>query len=410
MFNLSYFDFKIPGSQLPMTRAALLCTILTSKKHSDGISKLVVKADLDKMKGTLKDKTAALEQLLTDGWKQVQVSPVSNNIKALAWGKFAVRMILHLLSKEKHSREKPFESVQQMVKQFQVDLSGTQSTGGVSSPNQTAGGASNVTQDPQVHDLLTASKTELAFLEHKHLQIGYAYSCKDHGDKVFYLAKSEKDHMVFTHEPLFGPEEEVKVPFEDLKQWRPTKKAMPRLCPEEVKSLKLAHISSLTEAELKKAEVQALLISAYKDSITSAQDSLMYAMLPQVALFSSQKLKKNDLVLYPLGSVQPLKMKEGKKSKAIILEYQNEKFQLQPWKGLTYFTQDAEGMLVAYNYVGIASDSDSVNMVQKVTTYKGLKIPVLTNSVAVAKETILLKADDEDGKEQAASSKRRKAG
>ena len=93
----------------------------------------------------------------------------------------------------------------------------------------------------------------------------------------------------------------------------------------------------------------------------------------QVALFSSQKLKKNDLVLYPLGSVQPLKMKEGKKSKAIILEYQNEKFQLQPWKGLTYFTQDAEGMLVAYNYVGIASDSDSVNMVQKVTTYKGLR-------------------------------------
>ena len=46
MFSLSHFDFKIKENQLPMTRAALLCTILTSKKHADGISKLVYEADL----------------------------------------------------------------------------------------------------------------------------------------------------------------------------------------------------------------------------------------------------------------------------------------------------------------------------------------------------------------------------
>ena len=44
-----------------MTRAALLCTSLTSKKHADGISKLVYEADLDKMKGALKEKTVKME-------------------------------------------------------------------------------------------------------------------------------------------------------------------------------------------------------------------------------------------------------------------------------------------------------------------------------------------------------------
>ena len=61
MFRLSHFDFKIKENQLPMTRAALLCTILTSKKHADGISKLVYEADLDKMKGALKEKTVKME-------------------------------------------------------------------------------------------------------------------------------------------------------------------------------------------------------------------------------------------------------------------------------------------------------------------------------------------------------------
>ena len=67
MFQLSHFDFRIKENKLPMTRAALLCTILTAKKHADGISKLVYKADLDKMKGSLKDKTVKMEELLKEG-------------------------------------------------------------------------------------------------------------------------------------------------------------------------------------------------------------------------------------------------------------------------------------------------------------------------------------------------------
>ena len=66
-----------------MTRAALLCTILTSKKHADGISKLVYEADLDKMKGALKEKTVKMEQLLREGWKQVQQHKGSEAIKGL---------------------------------------------------------------------------------------------------------------------------------------------------------------------------------------------------------------------------------------------------------------------------------------------------------------------------------------
>ena len=105
-----------------MTRAALLCTMLTSKKHADGISKLIYKADLDKRKGALKDKTLKMEELLKEGWKQVQQNPAPSALKALCFGKFCVRLVLHILSKEKFSRDHPFETVQMIVDQFGVDL------------------------------------------------------------------------------------------------------------------------------------------------------------------------------------------------------------------------------------------------------------------------------------------------
>lgn len=55
---LAYYNFKLPGCQLNFLRIALLATILSSKRHQDGISKLVFKSDFDKLKGKSSTKIA----------------------------------------------------------------------------------------------------------------------------------------------------------------------------------------------------------------------------------------------------------------------------------------------------------------------------------------------------------------
>ena len=54
---LAYYNFKLPGCQLNFLRIALLATILSSKRHQDGISRLVFKSDFDKLKGKISTKT-----------------------------------------------------------------------------------------------------------------------------------------------------------------------------------------------------------------------------------------------------------------------------------------------------------------------------------------------------------------
>ena len=116
------FRFQDQGKQVAYDQGSLALHHFDCKEHADGISKLVYKADLDKMKGSLKDKTVKMEELLKEGWKQVQQPTGAPALKALCFGKFCVRLVLHLLSKEKYSRDQPFESVQEIVDQFGEDL------------------------------------------------------------------------------------------------------------------------------------------------------------------------------------------------------------------------------------------------------------------------------------------------
>lgn len=58
------------NEKLPMCRFAVMVAMLTTKKHADGLARLIVKADLDKMKGPLKEKCLSVEKLLLGGWQQ----------------------------------------------------------------------------------------------------------------------------------------------------------------------------------------------------------------------------------------------------------------------------------------------------------------------------------------------------
>ena len=207
MFQLSHFDFKIKENKLPMTRAALLCTILTSKRHADGISKLVFKADLDKMKGSLKDKTVKMEGLLKEGWKQVQQHTGAQAFKAMCFGKLCVRLVLHLLSKEKYSRDHPFESAQAIVDEFANDLlnGNMQASSSVAAAAKAKAGQASANE---VKDLLNASAKAMAQLEYPHLLLDCFYVNPSlHEEQVFKLKRWTESAVEFIHTPIFGPEE-----------------------------------------------------------------------------------------------------------------------------------------------------------------------------------------------------------
>ena len=98
MQQLTWFNFKAL-SPLPFCRLALLATILTSRKHSDGISRLVTKSDLDKMKGSLQENAIKMEDLLHAAWNKLQMdTSLSTDTKTLLFESFT--QILQVFAQE----------------------------------------------------------------------------------------------------------------------------------------------------------------------------------------------------------------------------------------------------------------------------------------------------------------------
>ena len=238
----------------------------------------------------------------------------------------------------------------------------------------------------------------MAQLEYPHLLLDCLYvNPSVHEEKVFKLKNWTDSAVEFIHTPIFGPEETELCEFSSLNAWKSTKKAMPKRCTQDMALLKAVHTSDSFKADLKKAEVQSLLLKAYKDHVQAVQNSLVFAQMPAPALFCNVKVKKGGLTLYPAGTIQSLKGKDLKKVKGVVVEYQNEHFLVQPYKAFKDFDDDsAEGALIPYNFVGKTSEEEDVTMVVKGVNYDGLRIPILTNEKALAADSQLLQADPEN--------------
>ena len=171
MNHLAHYDFKISGQTMVLTRFALAACILTSRKHQDGISKLIYKSDLDKLKN--KDSTRKLDDMLHSLWTEAQ--KVSNTELAyIAFGKAAVRMTLHALSKQKIAKQESYDSFEENVEKFQADL--------LSTPSSTvkATSASAVsTDETSVQDLVNCSSQTVALFQNNHIKLNEKHpGCK----------------------------------------------------------------------------------------------------------------------------------------------------------------------------------------------------------------------------------------
>ncbi|CAK9100239.1 unnamed protein product, partial [Durusdinium trenchii] len=384
---LAHYNFRLPGCQLNFLRIALLATILSSKRHQDGISKLVFKSDFDKLKG--KSTTLAMEDLLSQGWASCQ--KVANKaLNEMSFGKFCVRLVLHALQKEKFSRDGlSFDSFQAIVEELSVDLEG-----GEHVPSSSVA-AVKATDAHKVKDLLKASPDEVAMLQNSHIIVGKNYTHKEYKEQV--LDGIKDGCGVFKHVPLFGETLEAVASMEELKDWKSTKKEMCRLCPRDVIKDRLPEACPLVLDEWDKMCASYLLAEAYKENNKANVDMVALTKFPN-GLLALRKLKVKELQLYPVGTLA--KVKEQHKTDdllakgATLVKFKGVAYQAQGFKAYNPIKSEEAGVVCAYFYVKATEDEQEANLQVIWKTYKDLLIPVLENPKPVAEQTPLLKGKD----------------
>lgn len=167
--QITYWDFRQEGQLFPVLRIALLATSLTGTKVSDGISKVLVKADLDKLKqSTMKPKVLQGEQqVLANSWIWLSSKALAPERQCQLFGRLCIRVVFHLLKKKKlcATENDVYEDLQSISDQCVKEASGIPASSAAASAAQ-----SEDSMDAQ--DLLSSKPAQIALLQHQHLKIG----------------------------------------------------------------------------------------------------------------------------------------------------------------------------------------------------------------------------------------------
>jgi hypothetical protein len=112
--DVNFGDF----STLVMTRVAVVLANLTADKIVDGVSKLILKSDIERLKSSAnKPKTIALDEILNKGYNLAKQLYVGGSLSLGEFDeivcKLFTRGILHLCNKEKLGAEKRNSKAQQ---------------------------------------------------------------------------------------------------------------------------------------------------------------------------------------------------------------------------------------------------------------------------------------------------------
>ncbi|CAL1135362.1 unnamed protein product [Cladocopium goreaui] len=336
MNHLAFYNFKIPGQSMALTRVALAACMLSSRKHQDNISKLVYKSDFDKMKG--KDTTKKLDEILHTLWTEAQDQKHEKSLAFNAFGTACVRMVLHLLQKEKAAKQDTFESFQEIVQKFQDDLSG----GGVPAPPAAPPvlATSSAGSSKGVQDLVNCSSKEIALVQNSHIKVGERYIHPDHEDKIFVLSSLEDTGATFQYTPLFGNAVDLTESLDALNKWRPTKKENRSLLDQQLCIQRLPHKYEIVLKDMERIEVNALLVDAYKQNLPKDDAMIGFTQHPSNVVLL-KKAKKKEITLFPLGQCSAVADKDLQqvlnKGKQVLVYYNGKAYAIQPFKTWTSF-------------------------------------------------------------------------
>lgn len=164
---LAFMEMKNSMGLYPFLRLGMWATMMSSSVQKDGISRILVKADADKLKDVkMRGQVDEVEQLLADSWELLQSCGLEESARVGAYGRLAVRLILKLTGKEKLGKEPAgFDTFQDIAKLFAAEL---QKTGKA----KAASSSSDPASDMKVHNLIEADAAQVALLKNHHMEVG----------------------------------------------------------------------------------------------------------------------------------------------------------------------------------------------------------------------------------------------
>ena len=212
---------------------------------------------------------------------------------------------------------------------------------------------------------------------------------------IFTLVEVDEANTKFLHKPLFGAEFTQKVGFEQLKEWRVTKKELPVRGTNAQVVPYLPTKNDFVQEELRRSKLQAKLVQAYMDQCDGLEKQLAFVTNP-TSLWSAVKLGKGKCKIFIVGQVARAKPNS---KKCILVNFEGQTYTISPWKSLSDFQdpqQNSANVISPFFWVKTSSDEEKVNMEVKFVEVGGTRLPILQNMEIVdAGEQLLRAAEDE---------------
>ncbi|CAE7576580.1 unnamed protein product [Symbiodinium sp. CCMP2592] len=371
---ITYFDFKLEANLAPCFRVACMAAQLASPKVQDQFAKLLVKADLDRIKSKSKPELLEAERLLKDAWVATQNAPLKDGERYTVFGRCCVRTVLYLSQKQKFGREnKEWNSLEEINQALATELLG---------PKGTSSSAAPTASPSKVANLLEASPSTVAMMQHPHLEVGGLYQHSDYGSQVFQLLELNDTSAKFEHRPLMQDAWTVAIALsDDLKQWKKTKKAIVQVVDQAALSKYLVENNSAAGEAIDMQRMQILL---YDTFVNLPEVDGFSFVSPPTGLCATINIPKGKLKLIAYGD---LKRDDGKPGHKVS------GYALSPPKAVGDMDNvTATSVLVPFWYVKPSMDAEAVNMQLTNAKHGGLAIPCYTNSRSIRKGELLLHA------------------
>ena len=408
-FMTALVDLKVKSTSttLPFIRLACWLAQVSNPKVVDGIAKHLSPSLLSKFKkdDDLAD-VEALELLLKQGWElgpAVSKDPVTNNFTGparLAFGKFAVRCVLHFLGAEKDSREpNGFKDLVEINRLYYegltVSVDTTSTVCDAATKKRPRGGLSSLAT--------TANPKDILLNEHQFLRDFTHFTCKEYGSKIFVIKEITDATIIFAHKPLFGDEEVQEVEYKLVKHWRGIKDASsPVACDESLWTPCLPENHTALHKEVLKAKATLAMQEGYNSH--SAKTGYGCALSPIGVFIKDGELKfnKGEFKLVAYGALKELDPKKSEKVDDAMLvsnKTQAAKFVVSAPKKLPKKSDD-KFIVSPFFIVGTTTEPSEANMKLSHVIQDGWSIPMLVNTRQVKSTDmllILLEQDDAKG-------------
>lgn len=237
-----------------------------SRQHiKDGVAKLVVKSDFDRLKskGQSSDLLQA-EKLLSEGWVLAGNHGLPLDKLALPYGRFMIRICLYLLKKQNKGHDGVnFESLDDINVAYGEELLSMKTKGVLPSTVSTEGGDDNEKEAAKPVSLQDGEDPTNIALDMYKVKVGCTYVFNKEPQKIWTLLEMKATTAVFSHQPLFGIEEQKELAHSDLKKLRLWVKPLPALQDESI--LKALQPCMSMKMEMVRAYAQHLLYSKYEE-------------------------------------------------------------------------------------------------------------------------------------------------